>query len=130
VLRLLKLFVFVGALAGFVWWGLTVPLGERTLFGHLRAIGDSKESQELVRGTRQKVDDLKKRIGQEETRARDGAGSSAKAPVVARAPAEDRASEAHAEDTPRRAGPPQEKLTTGDRTQMRRLLQARAKTPK
>ena len=62
MLGLLKLFFGLACLAAFAWWGLTVPLGERTLFGHLQAIGQSKESQELVRGTKQKVGDLTKRL--------------------------------------------------------------------
>jgi hypothetical protein len=62
VFKLIKLFIGVVGLAAFAWLGLTVPLGERTLFGHLSAIGQSRESQELVKGTKQKVGDLKKRI--------------------------------------------------------------------
>jgi len=43
------------ALLAFAWFGMTVKLGPRTLFEHLHAIGQSKESQELVDGTRQAV---------------------------------------------------------------------------
>ena len=39
-------------LAAFAWFGVTVKLGSMTLFQHLRAIGQTKESQELVDGTR------------------------------------------------------------------------------
>jgi hypothetical protein len=63
VFKLIKLIIGLVSLAAFVWWGLTVPLGERTLFEHVTAIGKSRESQQLVRGTKEKVDDLKKRIG-------------------------------------------------------------------
>ncbi len=48
-------------------------LGSRTLFQHLRAIGQTKESQELVDGTRQVagplVDDVRRRVGQGRGRA-------------------------------------------------------------
>ena len=43
------------ALLAFAWFGMTVKLGSRTLFEHLHAIGQSKESQELVDGTREAV---------------------------------------------------------------------------
>src|SRR5436190_11574606 len=62
VFKLAKLFIGLLGLGAFAWLGLTVPLGDKTLFGHLSAIGQSKESQQLVRGTKQKVGDLKKRI--------------------------------------------------------------------
>jgi hypothetical protein len=65
VLKLLKFLVSLGCLAAFVWWGVTVPLGERTLFQHVRAIGQSRESKELVRGAKDKVTDLTKRMGSE-----------------------------------------------------------------
>jgi hypothetical protein len=62
VFKLIKLGIGCVGLAAFCWFGLTVPLGDRTLFGHLSAIGKSRESQDLVRGTKEKVGDLKKRI--------------------------------------------------------------------
>ena len=65
MLKLLKFLVSLGCLAAFVWWGVTVPLGERTLFQHVRAIGQSRESQELVRGAKDKVTDLTKSMGSE-----------------------------------------------------------------
>ncbi len=64
--RLLKLGVTVVAFAAIAWFGVTVKLGSRTLFQHLVAIGETKESQELVDGTRQAaaplVDDVRRRI--------------------------------------------------------------------
>jgi hypothetical protein len=52
---LLKLGVSIVALLAFAWLGMTFKLGSRTLFEHLHAIGQSKESQELVDGTREAV---------------------------------------------------------------------------
>jgi hypothetical protein len=52
---LLKLGVSLIALLAFAWFGMTQKLGSRTLFEHLHAIGQTKESQELVDGTRQAV---------------------------------------------------------------------------
>jgi hypothetical protein len=62
VFKLLKLLIGIGCLGIFAWWAATVPLGERTLFEHLRAIGKTKESQELVRGTKEKASEMKKRL--------------------------------------------------------------------
>jgi hypothetical protein len=65
--RLLKLCMSLAAFVVFAWLGATVKLGSRTLFEHLHAIGQTKESQELVDGTKKVaeplVDDVKRRIG-------------------------------------------------------------------
>ena len=50
---LLKLGVSLVALLAFAWFGMTQKLGSRTLFEHMHAIGQTKESQELMDGTRQ-----------------------------------------------------------------------------
>jgi hypothetical protein len=106
VFKLIKLFIGLLGLGAFVWLGLTVPLGEKTLFGHLSAIGQSKESQQLVRGTKEKVGDIKKRLGgQEETTA------------------------AKPADKP--AAEPQDRLSNADRKEIRHFIDtARAKVSK
>jgi hypothetical protein len=73
--RLLTFFVSAAALLGFVWFGLTVDLGERTLFGHLRAIGGSDEAQELWSGTKDKVTDF---VGIEAARRAEAAARAAR----------------------------------------------------
>jgi hypothetical protein len=110
VFKLLKFFLGLGCLGIFVWWGLTVPLGERTLFGHLRAIGHTRESQELVRGTKQKVGDIKRRIAGEDK----GKGAEKPAPAGEAAPKT---------QTAPVEGPPQEHLTDADRRDMRKILE-------
>jgi hypothetical protein len=64
--RLIKLGITLVGLCAFAWFGVTVKLGSQTLFQHLRAIGQTKESQELVEGTRQAagplVDDVKRKF--------------------------------------------------------------------
>lgn len=103
--KLIKLFIGLLGLGAFVWLGLTVPLGDKTLFGHLSAIGQSKESQQLVKGTKDKVGDLKKRI----------AGDEATAAKPAEAPPAD----------------PQEHLSKADRKEIRHFIDtARAKVSK
>jgi hypothetical protein len=54
---LVKLGVSLVALVAFAWFGMTYKLGSQTLFEHLHAIGQTKESQDLVDGTRRAVQD-------------------------------------------------------------------------
>ena len=98
---LLKLGVSIVALLAFAWFGMTVKLGSRTLFEHLHAIGQTKESQELVDGTRQAagplVDDVRHRNGSGRRRRRP--------PPMARD-----------------AGAPQERLSSSEQRQLKYLL--------
>jgi hypothetical protein len=101
VFKLIRLIIGVVALGAFVWWGLTIPLGQRTLFEHVTAIGHSRESQELVRGTKEKVGDLKKRIA-------GGEAVAGKGPEAA-------------------AASPQERLSKADRKEIRHFIDSRSK---
>jgi hypothetical protein len=102
--RLLKLCVGLAAFVAFAWFGTTVKLGSRTLFQHLRAIGQTRESQDLVDGTKQAaepiVDGVRRRI------AAGAAPTSAPGPAPA-APT---------------AGAPQERVTAADKEHLRRLI--------
>jgi hypothetical protein len=73
--RLLKLCLSLAGFLAFAWFGMTVKLGERTLFEHLHAIGQTKESKELVDGTKHVagplVDDVKRRIGKSDKEQRE-----------------------------------------------------------
>ena len=64
--RLFKLGIALIGFAAFAWFGVTVKLGSQTLFQHLRAISQTKESQELVEGTREAAgplaDDVRRRF--------------------------------------------------------------------
>ena len=97
-----KLGASMFALLAFGWFGMTFKLGSRTLFEHLHAIGQTKESQELVDGTRQVagplVDDVKRRF----------TGYDQDGP---RPPA-----------MPPEAGAPQERLSSSEQRQLRALL--------
>ena len=101
---LLKLGASLIALLAFAWFGMTHKLGSRTLFEHVHAIAETKESQELVDGTRQAagplVDDVRHRIGKGEKGESDGKP----APMS------------------RDAGAPQERLTASEQRQLRYLL--------
>ena len=99
---LLKLGASVVALLAFAWFGMTYKLGSRTLFEHMHAIGQTKESQELVDGTRQVagplVDDVRHRVGK-------GEAAGDRPPPMGRD-----------------AGAPQERLTASEQRQLRYLL--------
>jgi len=101
VFRLIKLGIGLCGLVLFAWFCLTVKLGSQTLFQHLHAIGESKESQELMDGTKQAagplVDDVRRRIGsRQEVAAHPGADAD--------------------------AGPPQEHVSHADRQALHRLI--------
>ena len=111
--RLLKLCMSLAAFLVVAWFGATVKLGSRTLFEHLHAIGQTKESQDLVDGTKQVaaplVDDVKRRIGHG-----DKAGPSDRSDKEAeRLPA-----------APPDAGAAQDDFSPSEKRQLRRLLGA------
>jgi len=105
--RLLKLCMSLAAFLVVAWFGATVKLGSRTLFEHLHAIGQTKESQELVDGTKQVaaplVDDVKRRIGR-------GDGKGDKQAELPAAPPD--------------AGAAQDDFSPSEKRQLRRLLGA------
>jgi hypothetical protein len=107
----LKLAAFVALFGGLCWFGTTVPLGDRTLFGHLRAISATKESQELLEGTKRSakplVDNMRRKIA--------GLPDQGDAPDPEPARA--------AAGTPD-AGAPREQLSPSDRQRLRKLLTA------
>ncbi len=79
--RFLKLVVYLALLVGFVWFGSTVELGNRTLFAHIQNIWKTHESQELVDGTKGKVGDLVNRASDKVVR---GVGKNVTAPANSR----------------------------------------------
>ena len=120
--RLIKLGITLVGLAAFAWFGVTVKLGSMTLFQHLRAIGQTKESQELVDGTRQAagplVDDVRRKF-QEGTKdgAKDGAHLAAKDGKSAKDGAKETAAKAAPDE-----GPPEEHVSAADRQALHRLI--------
>src|SRR5262249_705146 len=49
--RFIRLLIWVAIIGGFIWFGTTVPLGKYTLFGHVKRIWHSQETQDMVKGT-------------------------------------------------------------------------------
>ena len=76
--RLVRLLISLAMLGVFIWFGMNVKLGSKTLFEHIAAIGKSKETQDLVDGTKEaakpvihKVEEkLSKDAGASETHGR------------------------------------------------------------
>jgi hypothetical protein len=52
---MIRLIVFLCLAAGFVWFGSSVQIGKRTLFGHVRAIWATEEVQDLKHGVEEKA---------------------------------------------------------------------------
>jgi hypothetical protein len=102
---LLKVGASLVALLAFAWFGMTFKLGSRTLFEHLHAIGQTKESQELVDGTRQAADDVRHRIGGKDQSGRAEPGDDRRPPPMARD-----------------AGAPLERLSSSEQRQLKYLL--------
>jgi hypothetical protein len=120
VFRLIKLGITLVGFAAFAWFGVTVKLGSMTLFQHLRAIGQTKESQELVDGTRQAagplVDDVRRKF-QEGTK--DGTKDGSK---VAAKDGKDGNKERTGAKAAPDEGPPEEHVSAADRQALHRLI--------
>jgi len=101
---MLKLGVSLVALLAFAWFGMTFKLGSRTLFEHLHAIGQTKESQELVDGTRQAVEHGIKTRDHDKDHEEPAAKKQEPPPVS------------------RDAGAPLERLSSSEQRQLRYLL--------
>jgi hypothetical protein len=113
MLRLLKLVLLLGLVAGFIWFGSTVELGRRTLFGHIRNIWQTHESQELVDGAKGKVEDL---VDRASVKVSKGVGKSVTAPATSRG--EEQAEAVPMEDVPNE-----------DRKTLRELIGRKTKSP-
>ena len=112
--RLFKLGIALIGFAAFAWFGVTVKLGSQTLFQHLRAISQTKESQELVEGTREAAgplaDDVRRRF-------QEGTAGTAKNAKTAKTAG---TAERHSPDAG--AGPPEERVSSADRQALHHLI--------
>ena len=61
-MKLLRLLFWLFVLALIVWFGTTVPIGKRTLFGHLHAIFATQAAQDLVEGTKEEAVKVGERV--------------------------------------------------------------------
>ncbi|MBC8131646.1 MAG: hypothetical protein H7X95_01590 [Deltaproteobacteria bacterium] len=103
--RLIKFLLGVAGLVLFVWFGANVPLGTRTLFEHLQAIGRTRETQDLFDGTRDSakplLEGVRKRLG--------AAAAAGDEPKTARAAVD-------------AGAPPADEISSADRQRLRKVL--------
>jgi hypothetical protein len=111
--RFLKLLLYLGILVGFIWFGRSVKLGQRTLFQHVQNIWQTHESQELVDGTKGKVGELVDRASNEVTK---DFGKNVTAPATSRGEAEEKPSKW-----------PMDNVENEDRKMLRDLIGRKAK---
>lgn len=62
---LVRFLVSVAMFFAFVWFAVTVPLGNRTLWGHLHAIFATQEAQDLADGTKQEAEKMARKVKEE-----------------------------------------------------------------
>ena len=105
--RLLRLIFVLGGLGAFAWFGMTVRLGERTLFEHIQAIWKTHESQDLMRGTKEKMGNLVDRATDKVVK---GVAKNAPGQVSSRG------------ENPGEEAPPMEELPAKDRKALRGLI--------
>lgn len=59
---LIRLLVSLLVFAVVIWFAVTVPLGKRTLWGHLRAIASTEEAKDLADGTKEEAEKVARRV--------------------------------------------------------------------
>jgi hypothetical protein len=62
---LVRFVVSLAMLAAFVWFAVTVPLGKRTLWGHLHAIFATQEAKDLAEGTKEEAEKVARKVTDE-----------------------------------------------------------------
>ena len=60
-MKLIRGLIGLALVGGLVYAAVEIPLGDRTLVGHIRAISGTKEGQQLVEGVKQKAVEVKDR---------------------------------------------------------------------
>lgn len=109
--RLIKFLLGVAGLVVLVWFGANVPLGSRTLFEHLQAIGRTRETQDFLDGTRASakplVDNVRRRLG---------------AAAADQDRDDDKADSKRAKVAADAGAPPSEEISPSDRQRLRKVL--------
>ena len=49
-------------LLAFIWFAVTVPLGKRTLWGHVHAIFGTQEAKDLAEGTKEEAEKVARKV--------------------------------------------------------------------
>jgi hypothetical protein len=63
--RLIRFLLSLAFLAVVIWFATTVPLGKRTLWGHLQAIFATQAAKDLADGTKEEAKKVAKRVREE-----------------------------------------------------------------
>jgi hypothetical protein len=59
---LVRFLISMVMLAAFVWFAVTVPLGKRTLWGHVHAIFGTQEARDLAEGTKEEAEKVAQKV--------------------------------------------------------------------
>jgi hypothetical protein len=62
---LVRFLISLVMLAAFVWFAVTVPLGKRTLWGHVHAIFATQEAKDLAAGTKEEAEKVARKVKEE-----------------------------------------------------------------
>jgi hypothetical protein len=65
VFRLIRLLLSLAMLAVLVWFATNVPLGKRTLWGHLQAIFATQAAKDLADGTKEEAERVARKVREE-----------------------------------------------------------------
>jgi hypothetical protein len=52
-------------LCAFIWFAVTVPIGKRTLWGHVHAIFATQEAHDLADGTKEEAEKVARKVKEE-----------------------------------------------------------------
>jgi hypothetical protein len=63
--QLFRLLMTLATLAAFLWFATSVPLGKRTLWGHLHAIFATQAAKDLAEGTKEEAERVARRVRDE-----------------------------------------------------------------
>jgi hypothetical protein len=63
--HLFRLLLSLAMLAAFIWFATSVPLGKRTLWGHLHAIFATQAAKDLAEGTKEEAERVARRVRDE-----------------------------------------------------------------
>ncbi len=63
--RLVRFCISLVMLTTFIWFAVTVPLGKRTLWGHMHAIFGTQEAKDLAEGTKEEAEKVAHKVKEE-----------------------------------------------------------------
>ena len=73
--RMIRGLIGLAVIGGLVYAAVYVPLGEKTLWEHIKAIAGTKESKELVKDVKDKAGEVKKKAAKAIEKVGSGSGT-------------------------------------------------------